>query len=156
MSTEAESTELFLESLTELAHRRGPAVEQPNAHAVARNPLCGDQVAVVLRIADAQIAALAFEVRGCLLCEAAAGALRQHGVGRRLDDLEQAERFLLDTAQGDAVAVPADWSTLAVFAPLQSFPGRLKCVLLPLQALRLAFARQSPDADDSGAPIRPW
>jgi len=42
--------------------------------------------------------------------------------------------------------VPAAWSQLEVFAPLQSFPGRLKCVLLPLQALRLALQRTGGNA----------
>ncbi|MDB5987309.1 MAG: NifU involved in Fe-S cluster formation [Nevskia sp.] len=135
------STELFLEALNDLAHSRGAPVAQPNAHALARNPLCGDQVAVALRVENDRIVAAAFEARGCVLCEAAASALRKNCVGQTLDALAAAESFLVDTANGDETEVPAAWSQLEVFAPLQSFPGRLKCVLLPLQALRLALQR---------------
>jgi len=148
------SQELFLAALNDLAHSRGAPLAGANAHAVVRNPLCGDQVAVALQVDGERIAAAAFEVRGCLLCEAAAGALRRDCVGQTLDALAAAEAFLLATAEGSEIEVSAAWPQLEVFAPLQTFPGRLKCVLLPLQALRLALQRGGAAANPQHPDIR--
>lgn len=136
---EALSDELFVETIEALAQSRGAPLENPDAQARVRNPLCGDEAAVALRLAFGRIEAAAYEVRGCTLCAAAATALRDACAGSDLAELAEAESFLRACAGGKTGHPPPRWPQLAVFAPLAKFPGRLACVLLPLEALRRAL-----------------
>jgi nitrogen fixation NifU-like protein len=102
------------------------------------NPLCGDRVMLDVALdADGRIAAIGHQVRGCLLCQASASALASVAVGRDAAGIaevrHQAERAL-GREEGDAAA-PYD-----AFAPVRAHKSRQDCVLLPLEALKDAFA----------------
>src|SRR5215510_2810960 len=49
--------------------------------ATVDNPLCGDRVTLDLSVKDGRIEAISHHVRGCLLCEAAAATIAEHGRG---------------------------------------------------------------------------
>ena len=102
------------------------------------NPLCGDRVLLDVTLdGDGRITEIGHQVRGCLLCQASASALAAVAVGRDaagVADLRlQAERAL-GRAEGEAAA-PYD-----AFAPVRAHKSRQDCVLLPLEALKDAFA----------------
>jgi nitrogen fixation protein NifU and related proteins len=130
------SDDLYQEALLKLAKeapRRG-RLEPHDASARLDNPLCGDRVRIDLRLADGRIAELAHEVRGCVLCQAAAGVIGAHaigldpaGVARLCEDVEQ-------VLQGGMPQAPE----LAAFAPAAPHRSRHDCVRLPFQALRQA------------------
>ena len=102
------------------------------------NPLCGDRVMLDVELdADGRIAAIGHQVRGCLLCQASASALAAIAVGRDAAGIaeirHQAERAL-GREEGETAA-PYD-----AFAPVRAHKSRQDCVLLPLEALKDAFA----------------
>ena len=98
------------------------------------NPLCGDRVRIDLRLEGERIVDLAHEVRGCILCQAAAGiiGLRAVGLDRQgvADLAEQVDRMLA----GEKPTI----SELEAFGPVASHRSRHDCVRLPFQALREA------------------
>ena len=103
--------------------------------ATVDNPLCGDRVTLDIRVEDGHIAEIAHQVRGCLLCEAAAASIAEfcRGADRaEIDAATAAARALM--AQGGA----ADRPYLEIFRPVHSAKSRRDCVLLPFEALQRA------------------
>jgi nitrogen fixation protein NifU and related proteins len=88
------------------------------------NPLCGDRVRIEVSIgADGSIAAARFQGDLCMIAKAAGSLLTEMIAGLPIDGIEDfPERRLLEALQ----------------AEIQ--PGRLKCALLPLEALRSGIA----------------
>lgn len=61
-----------------------------NASGVATNASCGDSCTMSVRIVDGKIAALKYEVRGCVISRAAAAVLSDSALGpiRALGDMD--------------------------------------------------------------------
>lgn len=104
--------------------------------ATVDNPLCGDRVTLDLTVRDGRIVEIGHHVRGCLLCEAAAATIAEHGRG--------ADRAALDAMSAAARALMAEgtldphWQCLEIFRPVHSAKSRRDCVLLPFEALKRA------------------
>ncbi|WP_332670846.1 iron-sulfur cluster assembly scaffold protein [Aromatoleum sp.] len=111
-------------------------LDAPCASAMRDSPVCGDRVRVDVRVANGRIAALAHDVKGCLLCRAAASVIGQHGVGMSAAETEALrERVAAMLAGGDP---PEGWADLAVFEPVRAHRSRHGCVLIPFEALAKA------------------
>ena len=104
-------------------------------HDQGDNPLCGDTVALDLRIDDrGRIAEAYFDGQGCVISQASASMLVESIEGKTI---EQLESFTAD-------------SMLELFGPKLT-PNRQKCCLLPWRVLQSAV--HSPiDGDGDHAP----
>jgi nitrogen fixation NifU-like protein len=126
------SDDLYQQAIKDLAGRHSAVPPHPDAGAQLDNPLCGDAVEIGLILEGGKVAAEGHRVTGCLLCQAAAGALAEvapglDGAGAR--HLESAVSAMLK--QGEA-------PPLAILAPLgaaRPHKSRHNCVLLPFRAL---------------------
>ena len=131
---------LYQERIVALAKAKTGAgkLASPTRSVRRDNPLCGDRVLLDVILDDSgRIAEIAHQVRGCLLCQASASALSSVAVGRDaagVADLRQQADRALGRAEGEAGA-PYD-----AFAPVKAHKSRQDCVLLPLEALKDAFA----------------
>jgi nitrogen fixation NifU-like protein len=114
----------------------------PSGNAFLDNPLCGDCVAMEVGVAAGAITALAHQVRGCLLCRAAASLIGKHAVGATLGDIERVAQQLSCLLEQGAEP-PSGWDELAVFKPVHGHPSRYRCVELPFQALVAAVRASS-------------
>ena len=112
-----------LYSDTLLDHFRNPrnygSLPSPDIAYEEFNPLCGDRIRIELKISDNRIAAARFIGDGCAISIAAASLLTELV-------------FDADIAQGEAL------SSEKLLSSLESDikPSRIKCALLPLEALR--------------------
>lgn len=114
-------------------------IEQPDAHVVVDNPVCGDRVTMEIRLSDSGVAAVAHKVRGCLLCEAAASIIGANAPGATRTEIAAARDAVTALIQ-DGAEIPADgWSELSIFQPVTSHRSRYNCVLLPFEALSRAL-----------------
>lgn len=104
-------------------HFRNPRnygrLPSPDVAAEEFNPLCGDRVRIELQVNDGRVEEARFTGDGCAICLAAASLLTGLIVGA-------------DIEQGEAV------TTERLLSELKSDirPSRMKCALLPLEALR--------------------
>ena len=100
--------------------------ELPDATAVAEdvNPLCGDRVRVMLRVADGQVAAARFAGDSCAICTASADVVAE-------------------SVEGKSAAEALKLTSEDVLTILQTDvrPTRLRCVTLPLTVLQQALTR---------------
>jgi nitrogen fixation NifU-like protein len=95
------------------------------------NPLCGDRIVLDLKIEEGRVAALGYEVKACVLCQASATVLARHAPGTAQRDAELLRDALKAMLEQKAEAPPA----FADFTAVQPHRSRHACVLLPLDAL---------------------
>lgn len=125
-----------LKALAEESRRQG-RLAHPDATATVDNPLCGDRITLDVALDGERIAAIGHEVKGCLLCEAAAAVVtaeaRGHTRAQTADWSRQVKTFL------KAEDAPAPVDGLEPFAPVRRFRSRHRCVALAFEALAKAL-----------------
>lgn len=111
----------------------------PDASTTLDNPLCGDRVTIDVAIDGPRVTALGHEVRGCLLCEAAAAVIGARAPGSTAEEIHAAaESAAALLKNADA---PLAWPELRMFAPVRPHRSRHRCVLLPFEAVEAALAK---------------
>jgi nitrogen fixation NifU-like protein len=93
------------------------------------NPSCGDKVAYTVRIDNEVIADIGFDASGCVLSGAAASLLAGHVIGKHLSAVQSVTT-----------------ETLLELIGMPVGPVRLKCVLLPLEALQKGMREYDPSS----------
>jgi nitrogen fixation NifU-like protein len=111
------------------------ALKIPHASATVDNPLCGDRVRMEVAVSGGRIERVAHEVRGCLLCEAAASVIGAQAPGEELEQLFVLRRALRGFLNDDSLGPPKRWQVLEMFAPVADHKSRHDCVMLPFDAL---------------------
>ncbi len=98
--------------------RRKGRMENADVQARDINPFCGDEVTIMLRIADGRVSEAAFEGRGCTISQATASMLMEEIVGQPVDEVAAWDKeFVLD------------------LLGIEIGAARLKCALLPLSVI---------------------
>ncbi len=107
-----------------------------------RNPSCGDEIRLQLRIEDDRIADAGFVGQGCSISQAAVSMMTQLVKGRSLGEADAvAERFKA-MMHGDAdAAKDKRMGDLRALAGVSQFPVRVKCALLGFDALQEALKK---------------
>jgi nitrogen fixation NifU-like protein len=132
-----------------LDHTKNPRNKGGLEHATHRaqgsNPLCGDQLALFLEVADGRVRDARFTGRGCAISTASASLLTEAVKGR-----SPAEAHALFERFHRAVTTPPDepvdvseLGKLAVLAGVREFPMRVKCASLAWHTLEAALAGQN-------------
>lgn len=134
---------LYQELILEHAKRREGegALEPFDAERFLRNPTCGDEIRLRVRLDGDSVDALGWEGQGCSISQASASVLAELAPGLTIADARariEALRALLrsrgtvepdEELLGDAVA----------FAGVAKFPMRVKCAMLAWVALEDAL-----------------
>ena len=83
-------------------------LETPQASVRVDNPLCGDRVTLDLDMADGRVGAVRHQVRGCLLCQAAAAVIGARAPGQSApalrENAERLRRLIVDGAGAEGGA----------------------------------------------------
>ena len=126
-----------------LDHNRYPhnfrALDGANRHADGHNPLCGDRLAVYVKLDGETITDVSFLGSGCAISKASASLMTDAVKGRTIDEARRLfEEFLALVTDEGAVCYPASLGKLAVFAGVREYPTRVKCASLAWHTLRAA------------------
>jgi nitrogen fixation NifU-like protein len=114
------------------------------------NPLCGDELALAVDVANGTVDDVAFDGHGCAISTASASMMTEAVEGLSPEDaLELAENVRL---MMHGQPPPEDLGDLMALEGVSKFPVRVKCALLPWMALKDALNRGNGhgkgDADD--------
>ncbi len=86
------------------------------------NPLCGDEVKVYVKFEGEKVSRISFEGKGCVISQASASILTEELKGKKKEEILSLDKnFMLKLLK----------------IPLG--PNRLKCALLPLEAIQKAI-----------------
>lgn len=123
-----------------LDHYRRPrnkgALEQATHTVSLNNPLCGDEIDLQLRVDGDVIADARFIGQGCSISQAAASMMTQLLKGKSVPQALALADRMSAMMHGDADAArDKSLGDLRALAGVAKFPVRIKCALLPWNAL---------------------
>jgi nitrogen fixation protein NifU and related proteins len=111
-----------------------------------RNPSCGDEVKLQLRIEDDRILEAKFTGEGCSISQASISMMTSLLVGASLEDALGVSSRFTAMMHGDAEAAKdRALKDLRALAGVAKFPVRVKCALLGFDALQEALKRQKAE-----------
>jgi nitrogen fixation protein NifU and related proteins len=126
--------------------RNAGRLSDPSHSAEGNNPLCGDRLALTLRVEEERVLGVACEVSGCAICRASGSLLTEAIQGRSLRQVEQLRSELMTRMTGPEMAPAADdaLGPLVALLSVRQFPSRLRCATLAWETLQRALV---PAAD---------
>lgn len=141
-----------------LDHNRRPRNVGPLADASGqadgKNPLCGDQLTVWVKVDGDTIADVRFTGRGCAISQASASLMTQAIKGKSRAEADALFDRVHAMVRGETPA-PAGptgpLGSLAALAGVSRFPVRVKCASLAWHTLRAALADDASGAGGAGA-----
>jgi len=127
-----------------LDHSRSPRNYGPlpgaERHAQGKNPLCGDQVTVHLKMDGDRIEDIRFEGTGCAIAKASASVMTTTLKGRTRREAEELfqnfQNLIKNGGSGDLIG------KLGVFAGVHKYPSRIKCAILCWHAVMAALRNE--------------
>jgi nitrogen fixation NifU-like protein len=130
--------ELYQEII--LDHGKNPRnfgeLEHYTHEAEGFNPLCGDQIRLLVRVEQGKIEDLKFSGRGCAISTASASMMTQLVKGKTVEDavalVEKFRRSMMEEGDGD------DMGELGCLSGVKQYPNRVKCATLAWHALKSA------------------
>lgn len=124
-----------------------------NFHAMAdadrtadgRNPLCGDELTVWLKMDGDRIADASFVGKGCAISKASASLMTVAVQGKTAAEVEVLFDKFHEMVTGKVVPAERDpeLGRLAAFAGVSRYPVRVKCASLSWHAMRSALHAES-------------
>jgi nitrogen fixation NifU-like protein len=110
---------------------------QASCSAQGRNPICGDQLKLFLKLDGEKISDASFVGSGCCISKASASLLTEFAKGKTKTDVEKMfgqvhEMVTTGRLNGDV-------GKLAVFAGVHKYPARVKCAILAWHAAMAAL-----------------
>lgn len=105
-----------------LDHYRNPhnfgSIKKPTKKSSVFNPLCGDKIDMEVVIKNNKVEKIKFRAQGCAISQASASLLTDHSLGKMEKDLKKIDKEFMIKLLG-----------------IELGPNRIKCALLPLEAL---------------------
>ena len=137
--------ELYRELIID--HWRRPrhlgVVEPASGQAEGTNPVCGDEVSLTWRMDGADIGEIGFVGKGCSICMASASMLCEAvSASSKTDATGLAHRFRAMLISGGS---SADLGDLEALAGVAAYPVRIKCAVLPWNALLQGLGEELDD-----------
>ncbi len=121
-----------------LDHYRDPRnygkLEHPDVHSEDSNPLCGDQLAMDLKIEGDKVSEVRFQGRGCAISQATASMLSEMIEGKTIAEVAKLGKDDVLEALGIPIS-----------------PARTKCAFLSLRVLHRGLVMaglEQPEDDD--------
>ncbi len=126
-----------------LRHYRSPThrgdMDAPDAVVTMRNPTCGDDIVLQLRVRGDTIEDVRFKGQGCAISQASASMMSGLIAGKTWAEAEPILARFRDLLHGDAEAArDKALGDLRALAGVSKLPRRVKCAMLPWDALEEA------------------
>ena len=128
-----------------LDHNRRPRNFHPMEHASCsadgKNPNCGDQLTIWLRVEDEVVTDVSFQGQGCAISKASASMMTDAIKGKsRTDVVKLYEKVhKLVTGEDPALAKDKEMGSLRALGGVSKFPMRVKCASLSWHAMKAAL-----------------
>jgi nitrogen fixation NifU-like protein len=136
-----------------LDHNRRPknygALEGANRRKEGRNPSCGDEINLELKVENDSIADVRFTSEGCAVSRASASIMTQAVKGKTRAQAEELFTTFHELVTGRLKPSPTEARALgemAAFSGVSRFPIRVKCASMAWHTLHAALGEGEPRA----------
>ncbi|MBT6135199.1 MAG: iron-sulfur cluster assembly scaffold protein [Kordiimonadaceae bacterium] len=119
-------------------------IKKPDHSSIVHNPMCGDRIAVYIKMDGDILKDFSHEAKACALCQASASVLGENFKGlskSSLSELLEKINSSIDELEGPKINNWPDpkWKDLDVFNVVREHKSRRTCVTLPFEALLQAI-----------------
>ncbi len=142
-----------------LDHQKNPRnfgdLSGANRHADGFNPLCGDKIALDLKVDEkGSIEDIKFKGSGCAISKASASMMTQALKGKKTEEAEKMFHQFHDMVMGKEGAKTSELGKLKVFQGVRDYPARVKCASLAWHTMEAALhqVKDPVTTDDGVAP----
>lgn len=149
----AELDELYQSII--LDHNRRPrnyrVMDDASTHAEGKNPLCGDQLTIWLKLDGNTISDVSFQGSGCAISKASASLMTAAIKGKSRDEVQALFTKFHGVVTGTHPEDAESLGALKALGGVSRFPLRVKCASLAWHAMHAALAQHSGEA--AAAPV---
>lgn len=126
-----------------MEHKRAPrhfgAIAAPTHEAQGRNPQCGDEVRVQVRVEGDHVRDIGFTGQGCAICIASTSMMTEAVLGAEVAAARALQQRFRAVLTGQAQPEETSLGKLESLAGVRAYPSRIKCALLGWHALMHAL-----------------
>lgn len=118
-------------------------LEQDGYHQVhLKNPTCGDDVKVQVKIKDGRVEDVRHEGTGCSICCSSASVMSQVLKDKTIDEAEVLTKNFYEIVQGNEYDEDLDMGDAPVYQGVAKFPARIKCATISWKAAEQAIKEE--------------
>jgi len=103
-----------------------------------KNPLCGDEMEVSIKVLENQILDFAYQCKSCIYCQASASVLSKFSINKKISSVNEIISFSDTVFQNKNAKIPKNWKKFEILFNEKNLP-RKDCILLPFKALYKAL-----------------
>lgn len=99
-----------------------------------KNPTCGDDVHVAVKLNDNKVEDIRHEGIGCSICCSSASVMSETLIGQTITDANEITNAFYDIVKGDEIKTELDMGDAVSYSGVAQFPARIKCATIPWKA----------------------
>jgi len=115
------------------------ALENPDATAALRSPLCGSSIEISLSTEGDAITGYSQSIKACALGQASASVMAKAAIGKSKDDIRAMRDQVDAMLTKNGPAPKGEWAGLAALAPAKDAKPRHGAILLPFDVVLKAL-----------------
>lgn len=123
--------------------RNKAVMEAPTCHAYGKNPLCGDNITVFVKLENNIIINASFTGDGCAISTASASLMTEAIMGKSIEDAKHIFQLFHHMLTNDQPDIDDALGKLHILSGVQAYPARVKCATLAWHTLSHALDRSS-------------
>ena len=103
-----------------------------------KNPLCGDEMLISLKISNNKILDFAYQCKSCIYCQASVSVLSRVSINNTIDKIKKLVNFTETFFSNNKNTFPKEWK---IFNKLfnKKNVSRKECLMLPFKTLAKAL-----------------
>ena len=103
-----------------------------------KNPLCGDEMEVGVKISKNKILDFAYQCKSCIYCQASASLLSKLSINKSLEKIKEINSFVEKFFKNTDLKFSKEWKQLEKLFNKKNI-SRKECILLPFKTLSKAL-----------------
>jgi len=110
--------------------RGNKKIEKSDVQSEGKNPVCGDEIEVSLKVNNDIIEEISVECAGCAISVASGSMLADAIRGKSIDEVKKIATIVKSLLIGDKIDESIDLGDIEALEGVKKFPVRVKCALL--------------------------
>ena len=103
-----------------------------------KNPLCGDEMLISLKISNNKILDFAYQCKSCIYCQASASVLSRVSINNTIDKIRELVSFAETFFSNNKNTFPKEWKIFNKLFNKKNI-SRKECLMLPFETLAKAL-----------------
>ena len=103
-----------------------------------KNPLCGDEMQISLKISNNKILDFAYQCKSCIYCQASASVLSRVSINNTIDKIRELVSFTETFFSNNKNTFPKEWKIFNKLFNKKNI-SRKECLILPFETLAKAL-----------------